>query len=177
MPGQCAFREDWIKDSEFSDWLTKHANKRMAYCKLCRKEFSISSSGVCQLRSHAKGLKHAEALKTWKAQTTKTLKLDDFCVKSTAQSAGTSDQHVAAAQPATGGACALKNDSCFINRSTAEQILKAEILCCLNMVDKHLSHKSQSSNNALFKAMFPDSTIAKNFSCNETKTRYMTTHG
>ena len=33
-----------------------------AYCKLCMTDFSVSSSGVSQVNSHAKGSKHAEIL-------------------------------------------------------------------------------------------------------------------
>ena len=55
--------------------------------------------------------------------------------------------------------------------------IRAEVLWTLHFVDRHYSYKSQEENNQLFERMFPDSDIAKNYSCTETKTRYSTTFG
>lgn len=55
--------------------------------------------------------------------------------------------------------------------------LKAEILWCLKVVEDHQSFHSCQGNNELFRRMFPDSAIAKNFQLSESKCKYMTVFG
>ena len=55
--------------------------------------------------------------------------------------------------------------------------LRAEVLWTINAVNKHYSFKSSERNGELFSKMFPDSSIASNFRCGETKSRYLATFG
>ena len=53
----------------------------------------------------------------------------------------------------------------------------AEVLHCLNLIEHHHSYHSSATAGNLYKLMFPDSEIAKGFSCAESKAAYLTTFG
>lgn len=55
--------------------------------------------------------------------------------------------------------------------------LEAEVTWCLNTVDKHHSYSSNEDISDCFAAMFPDSQIAKTFSCGKDKTSYIVKFG
>ena len=52
--------------------------------------------------------------------------------------------------------------------SVIKSVSKAKILWTLNVITKNQSFRS-SGSDSLFKTMFPDSKIAKQFSCGKTK--------
>ena len=61
--------------------------------------------------------------------------------------------------------------------TTKDQILNAEILQALNMVDKNHSFSSVNGDSNRFKKIFPDSQIAAKYSQEETKSRYVVQFG
>ncbi|KAL1417424.1 hypothetical protein MTO96_006167 [Rhipicephalus appendiculatus] len=58
-----------------------------------------------------------------------------------------------------------------------ECVIDAEILWTLKMVTSHYSYNSSSHTGDLFRKMFPDSSIAKAFSCGEKKSAYVVCRG
>lgn len=58
-----------------------------------------------------------------------------------------------------------------------EETSKAEILWTLHLVRSHQSFNSSDNMSSLFSAMFHDSAIAKQFTCNRTKCGYLAIHG
>ncbi len=58
-----------------------------------------------------------------------------------------------------------------------EETMKAEILWCFRTVTTHSSYKSNKMYSDMFRQMFPDSIIAKNFQCGERKTAYIASFG
>lgn len=55
--------------------------------------------------------------------------------------------------------------------------LRAEVLWCLHTAEKHHSLNSNENVAEVFKAMFPDSDIAKSFTCGKDKTGYIIRFG
>lgn len=55
--------------------------------------------------------------------------------------------------------------------------LKAEICWAIKVATSHYSFKSCENAGVIFQTMFPDSEIAKQFSCGETKVAYLSTFG
>jgi len=55
--------------------------------------------------------------------------------------------------------------------------LTSEIWWSLKVISFHYSYKSAAGINLLFQKMFPDSKIAANFQCSDTKTAYLTKFG
>ena len=62
----------------------------------------------------------------------------------------------------------------FVSR---EETLHAEILWTMKVVDDHYSYRSCERTSDLFSMMFPDSAIAKKFSCGERKCAYLCSFG
>ena len=56
-------------------------------------------------------------------------------------------------------------------------VLQAEVRCTLKVVMSKYSKSSCNDVTELFKIMFPDSDIAKSFTCAKTKCRYMIVYG
>lgn len=61
MPGKCSFQTCWLDKPEFKEWLARvPGDTCSAACKICRKNFSVSSLGVTAVTSHANGKKHKQ---------------------------------------------------------------------------------------------------------------------
>ena len=58
-----------------------------------------------------------------------------------------------------------------------DDVTKAEIYYVLNLVKNHCSYNSAQYSNDLFAKMFPDSEIAKKFTCSPTKCSYFACFG
>ncbi|KAL1417359.1 hypothetical protein MTO96_026938 [Rhipicephalus appendiculatus] len=58
-----------------------------------------------------------------------------------------------------------------------EVVTDAEILWTLKVITSHYSYRSSTQTGDLFKRMFPDSEVAKSFSCGEKKCAYFACHG
>ena len=58
-----------------------------------------------------------------------------------------------------------------------DQVAKAEILQALHMMNKSLSFGSSKKDSERFRAMFPDSMIAKSYSMADTKSQYVIKFG
>lgn len=58
-----------------------------------------------------------------------------------------------------------------------EEVLKAETLQALKVVNSNYSFSSTADDGDRFRAMFPDSKIAKNYKMSKTKVSYVIKHG
>ena len=67
-------------------------------------------------------------------------------------------------------ACSLTGCS---EPTTEDQILNAEILQALNMIDENYSFSSENGDSGRFKKLFPDSQIAAKYYQGETKPKYV----
>lgn len=152
----CIFNKKWLLTYS---WLVDHEDKRKAMCKHCKKVIDIASMGEAALKSHAKSEKHK---------------------KSTGPIGNSSmDLFTVPPPPPTQVASSATNNNVhtvnsFINKET---VLRSEIIWTLKTVVSHCSYKSNENVNDVFKAMFPDSEIAKRFQCGERKTAYMCVFG
>lgn len=59
----------------------------------------------------------------------------------------------------------------------SDETWTAEVLWAMKVVSSHYSYKSCTDIEKLFQKMFPDSSIAKSFSCGEKKCAYIVSHG
>ena len=58
MPGNCHFKEKWLEEDQFRNWLKRGQSNTIAYCNVSKKSFDISSMGRTALRPHLTGKKH-----------------------------------------------------------------------------------------------------------------------
>ena len=140
--------------------------------------------GESAFGSHAKGMKHrayadASASCALRIPDHFALPRVESAVTSTSQS-GSVDSSTGPAQMASSTGTAAASVSVTPpagSFSTRNAHLKAETLWALNMVSKNYSFRSSEGSSKLFQAMFPDSAIAKDFSCAERKSSYLIAFG
>lgn len=155
MPG-CTFQSKWLSDNRFKGWLKAVPNnKNAAECAACRKTVDLSTMGVTALTSHAKGAKHSTNLNINSSQGSIQSYVEDKTVTRPSDTA------------------TIELDT-FVSKTDT---LKAETLWSLKTVHSNMSYSSNEDVNYFFREMFPDSAIAKSFSCGETKSMYIACYG
>ena len=128
------------------------ADKYSAMCTYCSKSFKIDKSGAAQIKLHEKGVKHQKAVSIFQ------------------KSAGNKKQ----SQLVMGKDTQLTATSMF---SPEYKVTKAETLIALKFVESNYSFASATEDSELYKEIFPDSLIAKNYQMGETKVKYVIQHG
>ena len=173
---QTYFNKDWLKHPEYKYWLKEDADRKKAHCKLCYKTFGLSNMGAQALKSHMSGKKHKQRAAPVSTFYKSVSKPNSTVVK---DSAG---EKVSESAPSTSASTTP------LNASSSSQItlglsvnmtnkLKAEIIWALKSVTSGFSNNSCNESNELFRTMFPDSNIAKQFMLGEDKLRYAVNFG
>jgi len=170
MPGKCKFRDSWLENERYSQWLKRVVgNPREARCEYCKKTFDIGNMGEHAVKSHVLGKKHIERSNSEKRNKSS---INNFMCSTTTQpgSSKCSSDH-----PTTIG----KDSQTVLQASTFgnNDTLSAETFWALKCMDAHYSYRSCEKNNLLFQTMFPDSNIAKSFTCGESKCAYLCCFG
>ncbi|TKS80447.1 hypothetical protein D9C73_013320 [Collichthys lucidus] len=167
--GKCTFNSAWLDDDEMKRWLKPVANnKYQAFCTLCKKTLELASLGLKALHSHAKSERHQLSVKGLQ----RVQAITQFCSPSLPGSSSSRDS--GCPTPATSSRPSTSSATGTFG-STAT--LKAEVLWVLNTVTKHQSYRGNEDISELFQTMFPDSDIAKTFTCGKDKTSYIARFG
>lgn len=207
MPaGKCVFNSQWLTHSLYKNWVRPFkGDKHKVNCVWCYKAIDLGNMGEGALKSHLKSAKHKKM--SGKGTVTETdLSLFNF-VKNERRSETESacDDMQASCSLNDGENAAAENNGNDIDKnqlqippppspkqayttgtSNTQQIktflekfdvLKAEIIWTLRTVIFHQSFKSNEKIGETFKMMFPDSTIANNFTCADKKTAYIAVFG
>ena len=145
--------------------------KTIARCELCKKTFKLGTMGCGALDSHMKSEKHQPYLKIQKTN----MAIDPFTAAKrfpnmpaltvSATPSGLTDATSSRPTPVTAVTTAF---SAFC---------MAEVLWVLNTVSHHNSYNSNLNINSVFAEMFPDSELAKTFTCGKDKTAYFVRFG
>ena len=160
-------------------WLEEVPKDKSLYrCKLCNTERKLSNMGIMALKSHIEGAKHKRLSELDKKSKTRPTSILNFL--SGNNSSESSQPAVSQDMPdvsldlvPTTSTGTIKNSFTF----NADDRVKAEVLWVLNMINRNQSFKSSEDSSGLLQLMFPDSTIAKHFTCGEQKAQYMCTFG
>lgn len=156
---KCKFNPAWKNDPAFSTWLQDViGDVYSAYCTGCKKKIDLGNMGIGALKSHCKGKTHLLRNKN----STSSNKLENFFPSN--------DKPVSSAP-------SISQVNQMTLPSTSEDVIKAEVLWVLNVVMKGHSFNSNENVSQLFKKMFPDSSIAEDFSCGPTKCAYIICFG
>lgn len=159
MPGKSKFQTTWLHHDDYKHWIAPDTtNPHRAKCKLCGKTFDVTAMGESALKSHMKSAKHIGAIKMGQGSALKSYLTPVPTEQSTTASP-------------------LQSPSLNDASKTHELVTDAEILWTLKVVTSHFSYRSSSQAGELFRRMFPDSEVAKAFSCGEKKCAYVTCHG
>ncbi|XP_063229695.1 uncharacterized protein LOC134534921 [Bacillus rossius redtenbacheri] len=184
MPGgKCVFSDAWLANDIYSLWLVKVPEKNKARCSFCSKKFDISSMGEAALKCHIKGKKHA----AFTDAATKSLGLTQFfgVENSSTVNVKAEENKIRPASASVVDSCHVTSvSSCSSSSSpsvsshfSGTDVMNAEIRWALKCATSHYSLNSCEGLPELFKNMFPDSSIAKQFSCSATKCAYMICFG
>ena len=179
------FQEEWCRTPAFQSWIMKHENPFKAYCKLCCKAIDLSNMGKRALTSHAESKTHQKA--TALQQGAKSMeqfvnfgKREEDSDKKVEGSASTDLLTVPLplqelhSQDKEKPSTSQQLMKMYV---TDESVAKAEVLWAMKSVTSHFSFRSSSNTSGLFQNMFPDSTIAKKFTCGKTKVNYLICFG
>ncbi|XP_049270810.1 uncharacterized protein LOC125758087 [Rhipicephalus sanguineus] len=159
MPGQCNFQESWLSHVAYKDWVAPDPmSSHRARCRPCAKTFDVSSMGESALKSHQRSAKHIGNLKD--AASSSLIKYV------TPRESGESVRSVPTQSSDLNTAC-----------KAHDAATEAEILWALKVVTSHYSYSSSAHTSELFRKMFPDSEVAKAFTCGEKKCAYLACHG
>lgn len=165
MPGgKTAFQTTWLEHNDcsktkISSWCRTGSDQFHAYCTVCYKEISCDNSGLEQLLQHARGTKHQTRVQELAKQPS--LKLD-LAKETTANQQGPGSQ--------TSTSAKLKM---YVK---ADEVLKAEVLWCMQIAASNLSFRSTEPICSTLAAMFPDS-LARDMQLSRTKATYIVSDG
>ncbi|KAI7811802.1 uncharacterized protein LOC130552264 [Triplophysa rosa] len=184
MPGGCRFNELWLENEKYKLWLTRGPNPRVASCKVCRKDLKLFSMGEAALSSHVKGKKHQELMRRLQHSSPafedfflQTSNASSSSVKGTSILESTSEVSTGFAPLTFPGSSYESTSYCIESFVNSNPALKAEICWAIKVASSHYSYKACENAGAIFQAMFPDSDIAKQFTCGEEKVAYLTVFG
>ena len=167
------FDELWLKDERLGQWLQQVPKDRTCFrCKLCSKVLKLSNMGIEAIKSHESNAKHRGLA----AVAVAAAPIQSFLQPSTLSSAlGESQSHASSSttELSITATSAASNLGVFNDDART----RAEILWVLKIIDSNYSFNSSECVPLLLQSMFPDSEVAKNFSCSESKARYMATFG
>ena len=167
------FDELWLKDGRLGQWLQQVPKDRTCFrCKLCSKVLKLSNMGIEAIKSHESNAKHRGLA----AVAVAAAPIQIFLQPSTLSSAlGESQSHASSSttELSITATSAASNLGVFNDDART----RAEILWVLKIIDSNYSFNSSECVPLLLQSMFPDSEVAKNFSCSESKARYMATFG
>ena len=177
--GKCAFRLEWLKNPLYSEWLAADNDDRYsAYCIACRKEFGLGTMGEYSLKSHASGKTHQKNISILKENTKISFSTSDTpCSLAVMRRDGTEQSAVLGPVPSPIQPIDLKGTPTLSHYLDSNAVLRAEILWVLHTISCYNSYNSNEGISKVFAAMFPDSEIARRFSCGGKKTAYLTVFG
>ncbi|XP_073721650.1 uncharacterized protein [Misgurnus anguillicaudatus] len=169
--GKCKFADSWLENDEFKPWLKPVAeNNREAYCTYCKKKISVASMGINAIKSHMHGASHKAA---FGHREQSQLSIASFCAPTATPLPNTTAELVKTATTATSPPSSADIRVAMGSTST----MRAEVIWCLNTAANHHSLNSNEGISDIFKSMFPDSDIAKTFTCGKDKTGYIMRFG
>ena len=167
------FNSLWLSKPEYAGWLLEQkGNKYACFCRVCKKVIDVKVMGESAIVSHGKGKKHKELFKA----IAPAVPLTSFMSAKESSCASSSQVTVQKSVNQQGSASAAASSTVTVSGfCTKSEVLKAEIIHSLKVVNDHQSFKSCEDN--AYALMFPDSSIAKAFQCGESKTKYLTVFG
>lgn len=125
-------------------WCKKGTHKTDAFCVLCNSSISCAQHGVAAIKRHAALKKHVEAAARHRDE----------------------DGNL---QPPKLVQAALDFSQGASGTSLQDQVWKAESIFAMSVVSKSIPFSWGDSATGMYECMFPDSEVAKKFSCSRSK--------
>lgn len=168
MPGgRTKFSNSWLSTIDangqrLSTWCRKGADDFLAYCRFCDCQVRCDNAGKSQLLQHAKKAKHVQGVKPF---------LDSSQGRLFAQSQPQAPANESSPDSLTGPGRQLS----IINYRSAT--LHSEVIWLAKVSSCNYSFRSVDKSGDTFRAMFPDSKVAADFSMSRTRASYLIGEG
>ena len=151
IKNECKYQKEWEEDY----WWIQVAQHRNAFCKACNVKFKINSSGISQVKSHAKGVTHQDKEHVRRGKINQRV----FVISSESEE------------------LTLSTSKTSIVLTHEDKVIKAETIQALDFIQSNHLFTSAANDFEKFRIMFPDSQIAKSYSQGETKEKYVIQFG
>ena len=175
---KCVFNKKWTVEDRFS-WVRAHTNKHNAYCSVCSKVIDLSDMGRYALQSHMKSKKHVNLASLVREPAN--INIKDFILKKEKDdvNANTNSNIELLNIPGPPAIATVLPIGLPVVKPLVikDVVMKAEIIHTLHLITSHHSYKSSEISKDMYRSMFPDSEIAKQFSCGERKCAYIAVFG
>lgn len=150
MPkGKCVFRNIWMQDKKFKDWLSPDATSiSHAFCESCKKTINVASMGEAALLVHLKSKTHEKNHNDMMETRRKNLSITGFFSQSATDDKMEPTSSTSSSLPSSASSF-IPSTASSSSASTqikpfllAPDALKAEIIWCLKMTTSHFSSSS-----------------------------------
>lgn len=178
MPaGKTKFQESWREKEDsngtiIKKWCKAGSSVYLFDCLFCKsKNLKCDNNGEAALHTHAKSKQHVKNDKLFRNQG------QLFAITKPKQDDKVSSEVPSTSKIATSGNIQVQQIPELAFKYPVDEIIKAEIIWSLHVSVENNSFRSCDSIGGTFKAMFPDSVVAKKFSLSRTKVSYMLSDG
>ena len=65
----CSFRDEWLSNDKYKDWIVKGEDELSCKCKVCNVSFTVKHDGVKAVNKHLSSDKHKENFKIQRGNT------------------------------------------------------------------------------------------------------------
>ena len=188
MAKRTFFNKSWKDEAPYKSWLQEDEFSNLYFkCSKCQVKLELGNMGKGALNKHMKSRKHmqvhdgrqsksAQMLTSWSRPPQLSYSSATIACSETSQEPLSNPQLVV--DPETSAAHQGFTSETSVNKwVTSESVLKAETIWALNATVNHFSHNSSRYTSPIFSTMFPDSEIAKQFTCGRSKLSYITSFG
>jgi len=189
--GRTVFQLEWLAKYE---WIAQVKGQNHKFrCTSCKTENEIGKMAENAVISHSKSARHLKNVKLLRNMTslhlfshaqpkedcrTAVRNRDNAAVSSASRVPNESAGATASEETIpTVFELPVHAAASIPNWTVTSETLEAEILWTFKCISDHLSYKSNEDIGIWFKRMFPDSQIAKKFTCGEKKTAYLCVFG
>ena len=174
--GKCVFNPVWVKNKDYQSWIAPAEDKYRFFCRVCNCSLDIGKIGEKAVKLHHGSGRHKKRLAESVVPINSFLQVEETQTPLEQPPSQPAErfQSSSSSSSSTSFSSSSGIASFCVNQT---DILKAEILYTLKVVDSHYSFRSCEGNSLLFKNMFHDSKIARGFACNETKSGYIAKFG
>ena len=174
------FNQEWLDETnpQFSTWVKLLKDPIRVLCCLCQQSFALRNMGKRALESHINSDKHKRNVSAKVPSRSSYLKkLTGLSKTSFPNSADTGTNTQASCTTATETNRILVASQMLTHYVHKDDVLKAEIIWALKVIESHFSYSSFQNIVDLLKMMLPDRKIVEKLCLGSTKLAYLITHG
>lgn len=176
MGGKSVFNDAWLELPNFQPWLQAiKDDKRVFFCKVCRKQGALGKMGKKSVESHASSQCHRKALASVARSSSlfASSKSTDSEPRNGPSTSAATCTPTASTSSTTSSATLSVKDLAAASAEAA----RASALWTMKTIYDHQSFTSNETLGPIMKKMFPTSDAVQQFSCGKDKTGYTVKYG